>query len=271
MNRFQHLVLVAGTLLVPLMPCISQTGNPGITMLKGAVVRGDRSSPGLALVFTGDEYADGAAHIAGVLEQQEVKASFFFTGTFYREPRFQDMIISLRENGHYLGAHSDQHLLYCDWVKRDSLLVTKELFTRDLMKNYGAMQVFGITLDDARFFLPPYEWYNDSIASWASDLGMQLVNHTYGTLSHADYTVPGTDEYRSSSEIYRSILDYEDSEPSGLNGFILLMHIGTDPERTDKLYLHLEQLVQELKLRGYRLMRIDELLGDNPERTFDEN
>jgi len=145
-------------------------------------------------------------------------------------------------------------------VKRDSLLVTKELFTGDLMKNYEAMLAFGITMEDAPFFLPPYEWYNDSIASWTRDLGLQLVNLTYGTLSHADYTVPGTDGYRSSSEIFDSILDYESSEPSGLNGFILLMHIGTDPERTDKLYLYLEQLVKDLKLRGYRFRRIDELI-----------
>jgi len=260
LNRFQLLVLVTGTLLVPLMPCFSQSGDSGVTMLKGAVVRGDRSRSELALVFTGDGYADGATHIINVLEQQQVKASFFFTGNFYRDPGLQTIIRTLQKNGHYLGAHSDKHLLYCDWVKRDSLLVTKDMFTRDLMKNYGAMLAFGITMEGAPYFLPPYEWYNDSIASWTSNLGLQLVNLTYGTLSHADYTVPGTDEYRSSVEIFRSILDYESSEHSGLNGFILLMHIGTDPERTDKFFLYLEQLVHELMLRGYRFRRIDELI-----------
>ena len=260
MNRFPLLILVTGVLMSPFMTCISQPCDSGVTVIKGAVVRADRSRPGLALVLTGDEYADGAAYITGVLEQQRVKASFFFTGNFYRNPGFQDIILALRNSGHYLGAHSDRHLLYCDWVKRDSLLVTKELFTSDLINNYRAMLAFDITMEDAPFFLPPYEWYNDSIASWASDLGMQLVNHTYGTLSHADYTVPGTDEYRSSNEIFDSILDYESSESCGLNGYILLMHIGTDPERTDKLYMYLEQLVEELKLRGYRFIRIDELL-----------
>jgi len=249
-------------LLILLMPCISQSGDSRVTMLRGAVVRGDSTRPWLALVFTGDEYADGATHIIDILEQQQVKASFFFTGNFYRDPGFQTVIKTLQKNGHYLGGHSDRHLLYCDWVKRDSLLVTKELFTKDLLDNYRAMMAFGIAMDDAPYFLPPYEWYNDSIASWTRDMGLQLVNLTYGTLSHADYTVPGTDGYRGSSEIFRSILDYESSEPSGLNGFILLMHIGTDPERTDKLYIYLEQLVKELKLRGYRFMRIDELLGN---------
>jgi len=34
-----------------------------------------------------------------------------------------------------LGPHSDQHLLYCDWDKRDSLLVTREDFRIDLQLN----------------------------------------------------------------------------------------------------------------------------------------
>ncbi len=57
-----------------------------------------------------------------------------------------------------MGAHSDKHLLYCDWNKRDSLLVSKEQFTSDLLQNYTAMSAFGIRRKEAPFFLPPYEW-----------------------------------------------------------------------------------------------------------------
>ena len=53
------------------------------------------------------------------------------------------------------------------------------------------------------------------------------------------------------------------SRPSrqGLNGFILLIHIGTAPERTDKLYLRLENLIDEMTRRGYTFVRIDETLA----------
>ena len=164
------------------------------------------------------------------------------------------------DGGHYLGAHSDQHLLYCDWVKRDSLLVTQKQFRDDLQDNYKAMLSFGIKEEDALLFLPPYEWYNDSISSWTHQMELQLINHTHGTLSHADYTVPGTRGYRSSEKIFQSILDYESSASKGLNGFILLSHIGTAPERTDKFYFYLEKLLEELKSRGYSFKRIDELI-----------
>lgn len=254
-----HLLLGIGLSLIAI-PDYCQNIHTIYSNNSGAIVRGDSSIKKLALVFTGDEYADGGFHIARVLADKGIFGSFFFTGKFYRNPDFRYIIDTLRNQGHYLGAHSDQHLLYCSWENRDSLLVTKEQFTRDLMENYRSMLTFGISKEDALFFLPAYEWYNDSIAKWTCALGLQLVNHSLGTLSHADYTVPGTGNYRSSKEIFQSILDYETSASEGLKGFILLTHIGTVPERTDKFYLYLEKLVSELTSRGYQFKRIDELL-----------
>ena len=255
------LTLIVVLLLLPLHPAISQKGGSPYQLLHGAIVRGDTSNQELALVFTGDEFADGGIHIASVLADQGVKGSFFFTGKFYRNPEFENLIQALLKGGHYLGAHSDQHLLYCTWENRDSLLVSQKQFNDDLLDNYNAMRTFGIAREDAPFFLPPYEWYNDSIAKWTRTMGLQLVNFTQGTLSHTDYTIPRTSGYRSSEEIFRSILDHEESDASGLNGFILLTHIGTAPERTDKFYLYLEKLIEELKEQGYRFKRIDELLA----------
>ncbi len=159
--------------------------------------------------------------------------------------------------GHYLGAHSDKHLLYCDWSNRDSLLVTKTEFLEDLRNNYAEMEKFGIKKTEARYFLPPFEWYNDSIATWTRQEGLVLINFTPGTLSPADYTTPEMKNYRSSDTIMRSILEYEQSK--GMNGFILLLHIGTAPERTDKLYARLGELLDTLTDKGYSFVRIDGL------------
>jgi endoglucanase len=216
----------------------------------------------LAIVFTGDEFADGGSFIAQTLHQQKVKASFFLTGRFYRNPLFRKTILQLKKDGHYLGAHSDQHLLYCDWAKRDSLLVDKKQFTNDLLENYRAMKQLGIERREAKFFLPPFEWYNDTIGSWTKDLGLQLINYTPGTISHADYTIPDQNNYRSSQTIYQSISDYEERYPGSLNGFILLMHIGTDPKRTDKFYERLPELIHSLKQKNYRLVTVNRLLGE---------
>lgn len=212
------------------------------------------------MVFTGHEFADGGNSILQTLKQQNVKASFFFTGDFYRNKKFQLIIQQLKTSGHYLGAHSDKHLLYNDWTKRDSLLVSKQEFKKDLLQNYAEMKKFGISKTNATFFLPPYEWYNDSIAVWTNEMGLQLINYSPGTRSAADYTWPELQNYQSSEAIYQSILNYAQTKPAGLNGFILLLHIGSDPKRTDKFYQRLPELIQILKAKGYRFKTVDYLL-----------
>ncbi len=227
----------------------------------GAIIRGDQTIKKIALVFTGDEFADGGTYITKTLQQQHIHGSFFLTGNFYRNKKFKSIIQQLKANGNYLGSHSDKHLLYCDWVKRDSLLVTHQQFTGDLKNAYRELKNVSINKQQAHYFLPPYEWHNDSIASWTRQMGLQLVNFTPGTRSNADYTYPEMgDKYMDSKSIYRSILNYEQGSANGLNGFILLIHIGTDPRRKDKFYYYLPKLIKELKGRGYRFVKINELL-----------
>ncbi len=211
-------------------------------------------------MFTGDEFGDGGNRIANTLKKYNTKAAFFLTGRFYKQTNFRSLIKKLKQDGHYLGAHSNEHLLYADWKARDSLLVTKQQFKTDLLENYSAMKRFGITQKNAPYFLPPFEWYNDSIAAWTKELNLQLINYTPGTLSHADYTTPLDRNYRSSAIILNSIISFEEKNVSGLNGFILLLHIGTHPARKDKFYKHLPHLLSYLKQKGYNIVSLSQLL-----------
>ena len=116
----------------------------------------------------------------------------------------------------------------------------------------------GVHLPKKLYFLPAYEWYNNDISSWCSELGVQLINFTPGTGSNADYTVPEMKSYKSSEEIYQNILNYE--QINTLNGFMLLVHIGTDKRRTDKFYNYLDKLIKTLKSKGYEFTPVDKLL-----------
>jgi peptidoglycan/xylan/chitin deacetylase (PgdA/CDA1 family) len=219
---------------------------------QGGILRMDSTRKEVYLVFTGHEFADGGEVIRKALRKHKAKASFFFTGDFYRNPEFASIIRALKRDGHYLGGHSDKHLLYVSWQNRDSLLVTREQFLGDLQDNYRAMEAFGIRRGDAPYFLPPYEWYNSAVSSWCADAGLTLVNFSAGTLSNADYTYPsGPGRYVTSDSIFSRILAYERTSPSGLNGFLLLTHFGVDRRRPDKLYLRLDALLTELNKRGY--------------------
>ncbi|MGE5436773.1 MAG: polysaccharide deacetylase family protein [Syntrophothermus sp.] len=226
-------------------------------------MKGDTTKKELTLVFTGHEFADGYNTISSVLKKHYIKAGFFFTGDFYRNPNYSNLIKELKKNGHYLGAHSDKHILYASWEKRDSTLVTKKEFTNDILNNYAEMKKFGINKADAPYFMPPFEWYNKEIVRWTEELGLTLINYSPGSLSNADYTIPVPNErYYSSDSIYNKILHFEKNNPSGLNGFILLTHIGTDPRRIDKFYNRLDNLITDLKKKGYKFVSLTEFLKD---------
>ena len=239
-----------------------------VTESRGAIIRGDTTFKKIALVFTGDEFGDGAQFIANTLKQQRIHGSFFLTGNFYRNKNFKKQIAQLRLGGNYLGTHSDKHLLYCDWSNRDSLLVTRQQFEQDIKNAYQGLKKFNIDEKQAHYFLPPYEWYNDTIASWTHSMNLQLVNFTPGTRSNADYTFPEMGvKYVDSDAVMKSVLDYEQKDKNGLNGFILLTHIGTDPKRKDKFYAKLPYLITALKNKGYQFVKIDELLRQDKPGT----
>ncbi len=212
------------------------------------IIRTDTTKKVVHLVFSGHEFDDGAQTIIETLKNQNIKGSFFFTGDFIRT--HAELVKQLKTYEHYIGPHSDKHLLYADWTKRDSLLISKEDFIFDLKNNYDALETLGINKNKSSIFLPPYEWYNDSISVWASEKGIKLINFTPGIISNADYTIPSMGkQYRSSEEIFNSIINFENK--NGLNGAIILVHIGTSPERTDKFYNKLNELIDILKSKGY--------------------
>lgn len=232
-----------------------RVSNPGSEFISslGGIVRSDTSAKEIHLVFTAHEFNDGGEHIRNTLKKHNVPAHFFFTGDFYRNRNNENLIKELKNDGHYLGAHSDKHLLYVSWENRDSLLVSKDEFLEDLQNNYKEMAKFGIAKKDAMLFMPPYEWYNETISRWISEQGLTPINFTPGTLSNADYTTPGMgSRYLSSEDIFRNILVYESESKTGLNGFILLLHLGVHPNRKDKFYDLLNRLISELRSRGYR-------------------
>ncbi len=254
--------LIAGLFPLPGPGDVDEQGLVGMdapVLAHGGIIRMDTEKQEIYLTFTGHEFADGGPAIREALRKHAIKASFFFTGDFYRQAENSLLIRGLIADGHYLGAHSDGHLLYCAWENRDSLLVSRDEFLQDLWANYGEMRRFGIEARSATTFLPPFEWYNDSISRWCREAGFTLVNFTPGTYSNADYTTPDMGrQYVTSDTIVQRILAYERADPQGLNGFILLLHIGADPRRPDPMYKRLDDLLAALVERGYGFRRFAE-------------
>ena len=246
----------------------------------------------MAFVFTGHASAEGSETILNELAKHGARASFFFTGDFLTNGSFTPLVHRVVKEGHYLGPHSDKHLLYCSREQAKQTLVTCNGFKSDLAANLqkteharmagGELrpreperQPFEMSRTETRYFLPPYAHYNRDIAQWTLEMGFTLISFTPGTRSNADYTGEADTNYVSSQAIFDSIVKQEHEDPHGLNGFILLLHIGSGPGRAEKLHTRFGELLDFLSAKGYQFVRVDELLepseavsqqGDKPKQ-----
>lgn len=225
----------------------------------GAVIRGDRTQRQLALIFTGGDHGEGTAHILDALQARRIKAAFFLTGGYLSKPGHLAFVRRMVAEGHYVGPHSHAHLLYCPWDDRERSLVTRDTFAADLKRNIAELRAQGALDDDARvLFVPPYEWFNADHVRWARELGVELINFTPGSGSNRDYIPEGERGFVPSRQLVADILAYEERDPDGLNGFLLLLHVGS--LRTDKMHAQVGPLMDALARRGYAFVRVDEML-----------
>jgi peptidoglycan/xylan/chitin deacetylase (PgdA/CDA1 family) len=237
----------------------AQAGPENVERQAGGIVRGPRHERKIALEFSADEFTEGAPVILDQLAARHIKASFFLTGRCLRNPRNDALVRRIVAGGHFLGPHSDTHPLLCPWTGPKKTLVTKEFFTNELERNIQAIESYGVKRTSIRYFIPPYEWYNEEIAQWAGEQNLTLINFTSGTRANADYTEDGARNFVSSEKILASIKAREKQD--GLNGWLLLLHLGVGPRRADKMSDHLGELLDYLQGTGYQFVRVDELLN----------
>jgi peptidoglycan/xylan/chitin deacetylase (PgdA/CDA1 family) len=241
-------------------PTVPDVSSKPWTIVEGGVTRGDTSKKQIALIFTGGDFGEGTGHVLDTLAAHGIKASFFFTGDYLRKPEHAEFLKRIVAEDHYLGPHSDAHPLYAPWEDRKKTLVTEEFFKQDLQENIDDLRKLGALRDETKpvYFIPPYEWYNEDQSRWSREMGVFLFNFTPGSGSNRDWAPEGHKSFVPSTKIVEDVLAYEQKDPHGLNGFLLLLHVGS--QRKDKTFLLLADLLTELKKRGYEFARVDELL-----------
>lgn len=256
----KHLVFAAAALAVAALAACPATaqGRGGCVYSHGGITRLSPDRRAVALVFTAADMADGADTIVSTLRRYRIRGHFFFTGRFFE--KFPQAVRRIAGDGHYVGCHGYSHLLYFPWDRSDTMLVSRAEFRADMRWAYDKMAEFGIRRRKAYYFIPPYEHYNDTVAAWASEIGLQLINNTYGTLTYGDYTTPDMKRYYSSDYIMERTLRMAAEKPGGINGHILLIHLGTSGKRTDKFYNRLPELIERLRAMGYEFADLSKVI-----------
>ncbi len=222
----------------------------------GTIVRVNPDEKVIYLCFTADENFNGAETILKTLKKRRIKGNFFLTGNCMRYAPNQDVIRRIVEEGHYVGGHSDKHVLYCDWGAERPTLMSADSIIADLRANYAELAKFGVPREKAQWFLPPYEHYNAFSVGVLESMGVHVVNYTPGIGTPADYTTPDMKSYRRAQTLIDGLYQFEKEQ--GLNGALLLIHPGIHPDRpeSERLYNRLDEIIRYLKKKGYRFDRL---------------
>lgn len=228
----------------------------------GVVCRID-SGKNILLVVTGhfsvddDGYTenfDGVETVLDILKEKHVKGHFFPTAITLAQPRYENSVRRILDEGHYLSGHSYAHLLLCD--AHGTTLVTRDSVAADLRLMEAQLERFGLEKDDYRIMIPPYEMYNIETARFYLDEGYELITPTWGLLTGQDWTRPGTDGYKSADAIEKQLWDYE--RANTLNGVILLIHAMNYPWRdpNDRPYNRLGRIIDKARSLGYSFIEM---------------
>lgn len=223
---------------------------------------GDVDKPLVCLTFDGGAHANAAPAILDTLNSRSVHATMFLTGRFMR--RYPELVRRMVDAGHEIGNHTMNHPRLTSWARDRTHTtlpdVTREFLGRELR---GAEEIFSRISgrDLAPIWRAPYGERNRRICIWARRWGYLHVGWRQGrtwreNLDSNDW-VPDeeTPGYHSPREVMEKIMTLAAVEPHGLNGGIVLMHLGTareDPK--EQVHRILGRLIDRLSGLGYRFV-----------------
>jgi peptidoglycan/xylan/chitin deacetylase (PgdA/CDA1 family) len=190
----------------------------------------------------------------------------FLTGQFIR--MFPDVVRRMVAEGHEIGSHLDTHPRLTTYARnrRHQTLpgVTREFVTAQLHAAEASFRALtGRPM--APYWRAPYGEHNAEIRAWAAEAGYRHISWTRGAgtaedLDTRDWVADRSSRiYRSRDEIAARILEFGQERREGLNGGIVLMHLGTR-RQTDRPHEGLPHLLKTLQNQGYRVVTVSELL-----------
>lgn len=170
------------------------------------------------------------ADILDILERNDVRATFFFTGDFIE--RYPEDIKAIHLAGHDLGNHGENHKLM-------SRLSAAEMVEEILAVHERIKELTGTEMN---LFRPPSGDYNDLLVETAYSCNYFTIQWDVDSLDWKNY---GT------QEIIDRVIQHKNLQ----NGSIILLHNGTKYTKDA-----LEPLILSLKDAGYEIVPVSELI-----------
>ena len=187
-------------------------------------------SPKVAISFDAAWGNEDTAELLIILDQYQVKTTFFMTGGWVES--YPDDVKAIAKAGHDLGNHSENH-------KQMSQISAAEC-KEEIQKVHD--KVKELTGQEMMLFRPPYGDYNDTLVNAANELGYHVIQWDVDSLDWKDY---GADS------IVSKVLEHEHLG----NGSIILMHNGAKYTKDA-----LPRVISGLQEKGFEIVPISQLI-----------
>lgn len=163
-----------------------------------------------------------------ILEKNNVKATFFVTGTFCR--KFPLAVKAIYDAGHEIGSHSNTHV---DLTK----LGNQELL--DQIRK-GSAEIIAITGEAPKLFRTPSGAYNSTVIDTIVSEGIMPIQWSCDSIDYKDPTI---------EQMQERILSKLSS------GEITLFHVGA--KNTPAA---LEKIIPAIKEKGYNIVKVGDII-----------
>jgi peptidoglycan/xylan/chitin deacetylase (PgdA/CDA1 family) len=224
--------------------------------------------PMVSFTFDGGSSANAALDIIDTLQSRNVKSTMFVTGQFIK--KHPDIVKKLIDEGHELGNHMLGHL-HLTTYSENRQQTTLTTITHDVVcKELGGADQLLVSVTGHHFaplWRAPYGEFNEQLCLWARDAGYVHVGWRQGkTWSDgfdtndwiADSVTPG---FRTPDEVFTKIVTLANTKPYGINGGIILMHLGSERKnRDEQVFLKLGAMIDTLRVLGYEIVPVSEMM-----------
>jgi len=243
------------------------SGPPTANYLANDFSRGSAERQQVALTFDGGSTDNAATQILGILKENNLTVTVFLTGGFVQ--KFPEITKRLVQEGHEIGNHTWNHPHLTSFAadKRNLTLptVTREFLQDQLTRT---AQIFAEVTGEkmAPYWRAPYGEHNAEIRQWAAELGYRHVGWTKGrnwqeSMDTMDWVADTTSKaYHPAEEILAHLLKMAEEAAPGLNGGIILTHLGSHRQDGDHFYTVLPRLISGLRGKNFTLVKISGLV-----------
>lgn len=190
----------------------------------------ETEKPQVAISFDAAWGADDTDTLLQILEENDVKTTFFMCG--YWVDKYPEEVKKIAEAGHDLGNHSATHPHMSQLSKEQ---IKEELITT-------GNKIEELTSVKSELFRPPFGEYTNDVISAAEECGYYTIQWDVDSLDWKEY---------GAQEEISKVLNHKKLG----NGSIILFH--NDAKYTPQA---LDSIIKGLKEKGYEIVPISELI-----------